>query len=275
MTPTQFRKIALSFPDSVESEHMGHPDFRVGGKVFASLGAPSDEWAMVKLTLEQQEAFCNEETDCFQPCNGAWGRQGYTNVLLSLATSKLVRSVLRLAVDNAATPQLQKRIVAHKPSSAIRKSKPVQPSGVAESDDAGDISSLDVDTFIRDLVHTLKPVIESIRMTIMKSDKRISEGIKWNAPSFYCHGWFATLHLRAKSGVVLVLHHGAKVRRDSTLSNTIDDPMKLLTWVSADRATVKFVSASDFKLKQKALQSIVKQWVNAQVELEGAGQQAP
>ncbi len=101
MTPHQFRKIALSLPDVVESEHMGHPDFRTGGKIFASLGAPDKEWGMVKLTPEHQLECCQTQPDCFQPCNGAWGRNGYTNVQLSRATTASIRSALRLAIENA------------------------------------------------------------------------------------------------------------------------------------------------------------------------------
>lgn len=100
MTPQQFRKIALSLPDTVESEHMGYPDFRIAGKVFASLGAPNDDWGMVKLTPEQQRALCAAHAGAFQPCSGAWGRQGYTNVKLATVKTADVRSALTLAVEN-------------------------------------------------------------------------------------------------------------------------------------------------------------------------------
>jgi hypothetical protein len=100
MTPQQFRKIALSLPGTAELEHMGHPDFRVGGKVFASLGAPNEEWGMVKLTPVQQQAFLASNAESFQPCTGAWGRQGYTNIKLSAAKTPVVRSALTLAIEN-------------------------------------------------------------------------------------------------------------------------------------------------------------------------------
>jgi len=111
MTPQQFRKSALSLPDTVESEHMGHPDFRVGGKIFASLGAPSTDWGMVKLTPEQQQTFCGADSDVFQPCNGAWGRQGCTNVKLTAARTTVVRSALQLALENAAASQPRKKSI--------------------------------------------------------------------------------------------------------------------------------------------------------------------
>jgi hypothetical protein len=117
MTPNQFRKIALSLPESIESEHMAHPDFRVGGKIFASLGAPDADWGMVKLTPEQQQAFCKLEPHCFQPCNGAWGRQGCTSVRLRAATTAVVRSALKLAQENVAAALSAKPTAKNKPAS--------------------------------------------------------------------------------------------------------------------------------------------------------------
>jgi hypothetical protein len=80
---------------------MKHPDFRLGGKIFASLGAPSDEWGMVKLTPEQQAKFLKRAPKMFKPCSGAWGRQGYTNVHLESASSAVVRLALTAAAANA------------------------------------------------------------------------------------------------------------------------------------------------------------------------------
>jgi len=66
MTPDGFRRLALSMPGAEEVGHMGHPDFRVCAKIFATLGYPDAAWAMVKLTPEQQEACVNEEPDVFE-----------------------------------------------------------------------------------------------------------------------------------------------------------------------------------------------------------------
>jgi hypothetical protein len=68
MTADEFRSLALSLPESIEHEHMGHPDFRVGGKIFATLG-PDEAWGMVKLNPEQQTVFVRTEPDVFQPVN--------------------------------------------------------------------------------------------------------------------------------------------------------------------------------------------------------------
>src|SRR5215467_11833223 len=85
MTAGEFRDVALSLPETVEAAHMGHPDFRVGGKIFATLSPPAEGWAMVKLTPEQQEAFIEAEPKVFSAFNGAWGRGGATKVQLRAA----------------------------------------------------------------------------------------------------------------------------------------------------------------------------------------------
>lgn len=124
-----------------------------------------------------------------------------------------------------------------------------------------------VNVYMQKLEHPLKPVVEAIRSTILKADPRITEGIKWNSPSFYCYGWFAAVNTRAKNGVQVVLHHGAKVRNDTTLSSTVDDASLLLTWPSQDRAVLSFISTEDFQNKRGAFEKIIKQWADYQAHL--------
>ena len=102
MTPTEFRRIALGLPDAIEAAHMGHPDFRVGGKIFATLGYPSSAFAMVQLTPEQQELFVRTEPKSFQPVPGGWGKKGSTHVLLKTAKKTAVREALKVAHSNRA-----------------------------------------------------------------------------------------------------------------------------------------------------------------------------
>ncbi|SRR5712692_9461826 len=97
VTPNEFRKMALDLPEAVESSHMGHPDFRVGGKIFATLGVPDPDWGMVKLTPDEQELFVQIESEGFQPVKGGWGRQGATNVRLRSAKKSTVREALLAA----------------------------------------------------------------------------------------------------------------------------------------------------------------------------------
>jgi hypothetical protein len=108
MTPTEFRELALSFPDAVESAHMHHPDFRVGGKIFATLGYPDKDSAMVKLSPDEQKEFVRTSPGVFQPAKGAWGRQGSTIVYLPAATIDIVRGALTAAWRNTASKRLSK-----------------------------------------------------------------------------------------------------------------------------------------------------------------------
>lgn len=97
-------------PESVEAGHMGHPDFRVGGRIFASLGYPDDRWAMVKLTPGQQEAFAAADPAAFRPVKGGWGRQGATSVLLAKVKAAGVRTALLAAWRNVAPARLARQV---------------------------------------------------------------------------------------------------------------------------------------------------------------------
>lgn len=81
---------------------MNHPDFRVRGKVFATLGYPDKKWGMVKLTPEQQEVFVADEPKVFVPAKGAWGRLGGTTVFLRAAKQTTLRRAILAAWLNAA-----------------------------------------------------------------------------------------------------------------------------------------------------------------------------
>jgi hypothetical protein len=107
MTPNEFRRLALALPETEERAHMDHPDFRVGGKIFATLSYPEDGWAMVKLTPIEQEMFVKAQPNVFKPCNGVWGRRGATNVRLKAARKPLVRRALLAAWQLTAPKHLR------------------------------------------------------------------------------------------------------------------------------------------------------------------------
>jgi hypothetical protein len=109
MTTDKFRALALSFPDAVESSHMSHPDFRIKGRIFATLGYPDDQHGMVKLTVSQQKRFTKEAPGAFAPCSGKWGQRGATSVLLRLAKTPIVRAAIKLAYCNIAPGPLIRR----------------------------------------------------------------------------------------------------------------------------------------------------------------------
>ena len=106
MTAKEFRAIALSLPEATEAAHMGHPDFRVGGRIFATLGYPRSGWGMVSLTPEQQELFVRAQPAAFAPVKGGWGRSGATNVRLRAAKKAAVREALSIAWRNRAPKRL-------------------------------------------------------------------------------------------------------------------------------------------------------------------------
>jgi len=107
MTANEFRRMALNLPDAIEAAHMGHPDFRVGGKIFATLGYPNRALAMVQLTPDQQELFVRSEPKSFTPVPGGWGRKGSTHVLLKTAKKAAVREALSVAWRNRTSKEIQ------------------------------------------------------------------------------------------------------------------------------------------------------------------------
>ena len=89
--------MALGLPEVVESAHMEHPDFRVGGRIFATLGYPDENWGVVMLTPEEQKRLCKAEPEVYLPVKGAWGRAGNTQVKLKGAKKSSVKGALDAA----------------------------------------------------------------------------------------------------------------------------------------------------------------------------------
>jgi hypothetical protein len=101
VTPGAFRKLALALPDAEERSHMSHPDFRVRGKIFATLSSPDTSFGMVQLTNAQQDMLCKAEPASFVPVPGGWGARGATRVILKHAKVATVRDALAMAWKNA------------------------------------------------------------------------------------------------------------------------------------------------------------------------------
>jgi hypothetical protein len=107
MTVKGFRRLALSLPEAFESAHMGHPDFRVKGKIFATLLRLDDQdWGMVKLTAAQQRQFVQALPEAFVPVKGGWGARGATQVLLAIVDQATLRTALLAAWRNVAPKRL-------------------------------------------------------------------------------------------------------------------------------------------------------------------------
>ena len=101
MDAQDFRRIALSLPGAEESSHMGAPDFRVGGRIFATLASQRQGYGNLMLTLEQQAAFVEDAPDVFVPIAGGWGRMGATHIRLAAANEDVLAGALRVGLWSA------------------------------------------------------------------------------------------------------------------------------------------------------------------------------
>ena len=108
MMPAEFRRLAMAFPEAIESSHMGTADFRVGGKIFATLGYPDEQFAVVMLTPQDQDLLVRDFPKIFAPVAGKWGASGSTTVTLRTATKRAVN----LALDAAWRRRAPKRLLA-------------------------------------------------------------------------------------------------------------------------------------------------------------------
>jgi hypothetical protein len=97
MNAADFRRIALSLDGAVEASHMGSPDFRVGGRIFATLACENQGYGNLMLTCEQQAALVDEFPDVFLPISGGWGRMGMTHIRLAQASEEVLEGALRVA----------------------------------------------------------------------------------------------------------------------------------------------------------------------------------
>lgn len=114
MTADGFRAIVLAFAGVEERSHMAHPDFRVGGRVFASLDQ-AERWGTVKLSPAEQQEFMALHPDVFVPAAGSWGQQGWTKIDLKCATVASVRPAALLAWEG------MRQRVAEKPRTRVKR----------------------------------------------------------------------------------------------------------------------------------------------------------
>jgi len=100
VTADDFRKLALRMPEATESAHMGHPDFRVRNRIFATLSRSDEDLGMVQLTPEQQREFVGQRPEIFVPVKGGWGVKGATHVRLAKADAESAGAALTAAWRN-------------------------------------------------------------------------------------------------------------------------------------------------------------------------------
>ncbi len=118
-----------------------------------------------------------------------------------------------------------------------------------------------VDAFMATLQHPATADVQALRGLMRGVDAAVHEGIKWNAPSWRTHEYFATTHLRGRTGFALVLHLGAKARTLPAGGLELADPAGLLRWLGPDRAIVEFTDGADLATKGPALQALLREWI--------------
>lgn len=127
MDAADFRRIALSLPGAEEGSHMGAADFRVGGRIFATLASQNEGFGNLMLTPEQQADFVAEEPDVFVPVTGGWGRDGATHIRLAAANEDLLTGALRAAwqvrVEKNAKAQTKRRGTVTRAGAKGKRSK--------------------------------------------------------------------------------------------------------------------------------------------------------
>ncbi len=106
MTADGFRKLALKLPEAVEGSHFGNPDFRVGGKIFATLALQKEGFGMLALTPEEQAGMVEDAPEIFSPVPGGWGAKGATRVRLAKVSADILAAALRTAWRRKAPKRL-------------------------------------------------------------------------------------------------------------------------------------------------------------------------
>jgi hypothetical protein len=121
----------------------------------------------------------------------------------------------------------------------------------------------EVDAYLATLEHPMRDLVIALRAVILEADASITDGVKWNAPSFRTRDWFATTHLRMKTGIGLILHFGAKKNAIADSGVAVPDPQGLLDWLAKDRAMILFRDRDDLARKAPALQALLREWIRA------------
>lgn len=119
-----------------------------------------------------------------------------------------------------------------------------------------------VEAYLAGLAHPLASEVRRVRRVILDADKRLREGVKWNAPSFYFGEWFATFHLRSPEEIALILHRGAKTKAPLRARFVREDE-GLVVWLANDRGKVVFRDAAGIEASAEALQRLIRRWIDA------------
>jgi len=224
------KTIQKAAPEAVEGISYNLPAFRLLGKPLVAFSA-----------------FTNHCS--FFPMSGKLIDQ-YQEELKGFETSK---GTIRFTTDKPLPAALVALIVKARVADITNNSKPK--AGRKVSGTANEVT-----TFLEVLDHPLQKDYLAVQKIILNAHASISEGIKWNSLSFKTHEYFATINLRNRDTVQLVMHLGAKVK-DNTKPLKIVDPLGLLESLTSDRALLTLGKGSALNKNKKALQNIILQWI--------------
>lgn len=232
--------ILKAAPQAEECITYGLPGFRVDGKILVCMGARSRHCALYPMS------------DSTIPALGAAVRRFETSAgtirfdpAMPLPGTLVARVVkLRLAEQAALAEARGKK-------KAAKKKSPTARGGRASRKDA------DVGAFMAKLKHPRKRELGEVRAMAL-AIPGVTEGIKWNAPSFKTVDWFLTANVHAKESLRLILHTGARAKG---VEMTVADPKGILKWLGKDRAMVEIADAADWKGKRAALKGVLRGWV--------------
>lgn len=147
---------------------------------------------------------------------------------------------------------------SHPPRGAVSTSPVAAKAAIVRATAQDDPAA--VNALVESMDPARRSLVTALRAAILEADSAVTEGVKWNSPSFYANGWFATLNTRGK-GVLVVLHQGAARRADSHMRDEIADENGLLHWHGHDRASLAFATLREFTRQRAALIAIVRAWV--------------
>ena len=188
VTANDFRRIALGLNDTVEGAHMGHPDFRVQNRIFASLNA-EQTIGTVKLTPDAQQRFMAIDATVFVPASGAWGLQGWTAVHLVSADPEAAGEALTSAWQSMQAQGPSKKNTRATATASARSAK----KGDAESRTARGTSAVSsgagaVDAYIAACAPKVRTIMNTVRKIIRREAPSAGEKISYRMPAFEMNG---------------------------------------------------------------------------------------
>lgn len=231
------KNIQSIIPEAKEGVSYGMPAFLVNGKAVAALLAGKNHCSYFPMSGRVVAALAKE-------------LKGYdtSKGTIHFPSDKPLPTALVRKLIKARLAEIGDRV-----KTTVKKQvrKPV----ISQTDPA-------VIAFMKKLKHPLKKEIETVRKIILGVNPDISEGIKWNVPSFRTVDYFATFHVRSTSSLQLIFHTGAKVKEIAKTGLKIADPDGLIKWLAKDRCMVTLGKGKEIESNRKALEAIIRQWIN-------------